>query len=60
MDQLIIWEFTDGSVLVTTTDKEAAMKLEYSDSGWDFEGEADRRLIVGNAVELSSAIKLAA
>lgn len=56
-DQLIVWEFADGAVLVTTTAKENAMIEEYKADGWNFD-EADRTGTVGDAVELLSTIKL--
>lgn len=57
MDQIIVWEFTDGSVLVTTTAKETAMIEDYKAVGWDFD-EADRSGTVGDAVEFRSSIRL--
>ena len=41
MADLVVWEFEDGYVVVTTTEKEHSMIEAYKAGGWDFE-EADR------------------
>jgi hypothetical protein len=56
MDQIIVWEFTDGSILVTTTAREAAMIEDYKACDWFFD-EADRTVIEGNTAQFRSAIK---
>lgn len=57
MVNLIVWEFADGAVIITTTEKEPAMIKDYEAGGFDFD-EADRRVIVDDAVELEASVSI--